>query len=66
MSNVNEARPALANQLATIEQFFRTHACVQEILDMDLIVLRIDLSDAERTRLVTDLVRGTTTGSKPS
>lgn len=66
MSDVTDGKPALADQLATIEQFFRTKASAQEILDMDLIVLRPDLSDAERTRLVTDLVRGTTTGSKPS
>ncbi|MFA6230977.1 MAG: hypothetical protein WC617_12525 [Rhodanobacter sp.] len=66
MSDVPEARATMADQLATIEQFFRMKASAQEILDMDLIVLRHDLSDAERTRLVTELVRGTTTGSKSS
>lgn len=66
MSDVPEARPTMADQLATIEQFFRSKASFQEILDMDLIVLRPDLSDTERTRLVTELVRGTTTGSKAS
>jgi hypothetical protein len=66
MSDAPDAKPNIADQLATIEQFFRAKASVREILDMDLIVLRQDLSDAERTRLVTELVRGTTTGSKPS
>lgn len=66
MTDSPEAKPTMADQLATIEQFFRAKASFQEILDMDLIVLRQDLSDAERTRLVTELVRGTTTGSKSS
>ncbi len=65
MSESPDTKPTMADQLATIEQFFRAKASVQEILDMDLIVLRHDLSEAERTRLVTELVRGTT-GSKPS
>jgi len=66
MSDAPEAKPTRADQLATIEHFFRTTASVQDILDMDLFVLRQDLSDAERARLVTELVRGTTTGSKSS
>lgn len=64
MTDAAETKNTLADQLATIEQFFRTKASAQEILDMDLIVLRQDLSDAERARLVTELVRGTTTGTK--
>jgi hypothetical protein len=66
MSETPDVKPSMTETLATIEHFFRSKASVREILDMDLIVLRQDITDTERARLVAELVRGTTTGSKTS